>query len=125
MPVFPGEKNFNPHYMVLKMCRKYKFLPFNKPLCVVNYQPDGMSANIFRQYLNSPRSFAEIRRVIMENPSVPFRYLAKTTVHYVSSSILSGNKRYIKESPKKLLTILATPFGLMLTWYIRRKTANK
>ena len=120
MPVFPGEKNFNPHYMVLKMCRKYKFLLFNKPLCVVNYQPDGMSANIFKQYLNSPRSFAELRKVIMENPAVPFWYLAKTTVHYVSSSILSGNKHFVRESPRKLLTVLAIPFGLLMTMYIRR-----
>ena len=125
MPVFVGEKNFNPHYMVLKMCRKYKFMPFNKPLCVVNYQPDGMSANIFKQYINSPRSFAELRKVIMENPAVPFWYLAKTTVHYVSSSIFSRNRQFVKESPRKLLTILASPFGLLLTWYIRKRAARK
>ena len=122
MPVFEGEKNFNPHYLVLKMCRDYKFLVLNKPLCVVNYQPDGMSANIFRQYLNSPRSFAQIRKVIMENPNTSFPYLVKTTIHYVSSSILSRNRHFIRESPRKLLTLLAIPFGLLLTGYIRFKT---
>ena len=124
MPVFAGEKNFNPHYLVLKLCRNYKFLVLNKPLCVVNYQPDGMSANIFRQYLNSPRSFAQLRKVIMENPNTSFPYLVKTTIHYVSSSILSKNKHFIKESPRKLLTILATPFGLLLTGYIRKRAAK-
>lgn len=121
MPVFEEEKNFNPHYLVLKLCKDYKFLVLNKPLCVVNYQPDGMSANIFRQYVNSPRSFAELRRVIMENPDVPFGYLVKTTIHYVSSSIFSGNKHFIKESPRKLLTVVMTPLGLLLTEYIRRR----
>lgn len=124
MPVFEGEKNFNPHYLVLKLCRDYKFLVLNKPLCVVNYQPDGMSANIFNQYLNSPRSFAELRRVIMDNPNVSFPYLVKTTIHYVSSSFLSGNRHFIKESPRKLLTILAIPFGLLLTGYIRKLAAK-
>lgn len=124
MPVFAGEKNFNPHYLVLKLCKDYRFLVLNKPLCVVNYQPDGMSANIFRQYVNSPRSFAELRRVIMENPNVPFGYLVKTTIHYVSSSILSKNKYFVKESPRKLLTVLAIPFGLLLTGYIKKKTAK-
>ena len=124
MPVFEGEKNFNPHYLVLKMCRNYKFLVLNKPLCVVNYQPDGMSANIFRQYLNSPRSFAELRRVIMENPDVPFGYLVKTTIHYVSSSILSKNRNFIKESPRKLLTVLMIPFGVLLTEYIKKKVSK-
>lgn len=125
MPVFKGEKNFNPHYLVLKMCRNYRFLVFNKPLCVVNYQPDGMSANIFRQYLNSPRSFAQIRMIIMENPNTSILYLLKTTIHYVSSSILSKNRYFIKESPRKLLTILMIPFGLLLTVYIRKKTAMR
>lgn len=124
MPVFAGEKNFNPHYLVLKLCKDYKFLVLNKPLCVVNYQPDGMSANIFRQYLNSPRSFAELRRVIMENPDVPFGYLVKTTIHYVSSSILSKNKHFVRESPRKLLTVLMLPFGVFLTGYIEKKTAK-
>ena len=124
MPVFEGEKNFNPHYLVLKLCKDYKFLVLNKPLCVVNYQPDGMSANIFKQYLNSPRSFAELRRVIMENPNVPFGYLVKTTIHYVSSSILSRNKHFVRESPRKLLTVLMIPFGALLTGYIKKKTAK-
>lgn len=55
MPVFEGEKNFNPHYMILKLSAKYKFLAVNEPLCIVDYQDDGMSANIFKQYLNSPK----------------------------------------------------------------------
>ena len=124
MPVFEGEKNFNPHYLVLKLCRNYKFLVLNKPLCVVNYQPDGMSANIFNQYVNSPRSFAELRRVIMDNPNVPFGYLLKTTIHYVSSSILSNNKHFVRESPRKLLTVMAIPFGMLLAGYIKKKTAK-
>ena len=124
MPVFAGEKNFNPHYLVLKLCKDYKFLVLNKPLCVVNYQPDGMSANIFRHYIDSPRSFAELRRVIMENQNVPFGYLVKTTIHYVSSSILSRNKHFIRESPRKLLTILAIPFGLLLTVYIKKRASK-
>ena len=121
MPVFAGEKNFNPHYLVLKLCRDYRFLVLNKPLCVVNYQPDGMSANMFRQYLNSPNSFAQYRKVIMENPNTSFPYLLKTTIHYVSSSIFSKNNRFIRESPRKLLTVLMIPFGVLLTYYIHKK----
>ena len=41
MPVFAGEKNFNPHYMILKLSAKYKFLAVNQPLCIVDYQEDG------------------------------------------------------------------------------------
>ena len=121
MPEFPGEKNFNPHYMILKLSADYRFVAVDAPLCIVDYQPDGMTANQFRQYVNSPRSYAELRRVIMGLPRVPAGYLIKTAIHYCSSSQISHNKNFIKESPKPLLTLLCIPAGWLLTVYIRRK----
>ena len=120
MPVYEGEKNFNPHYMILKLSAKYKFVSVNKPFCIVDYQEDGMSANIFKQYMDSPKSFAELRRVIMSLPEVPFKYLCKTTIHYISSNIHAGTKGYISKSPRKLLTVLLWPMGWILSKYIRR-----
>lgn len=121
MPVFEGEKNFNPHYMILKLSAKYSFLAVDAPLCIVDYQPDGMTANQFKQYVDSPNSYAELRRVIMSLPNVPTKYLIKTVIHYCSSSQISKNRHYIEESPKKLLTVLCTPIGWILTAYIKRK----
>ena len=121
MPVFKGEKNFNPHYMILKLSAKYRFLAVDAPLCIVDYQSDGMTANQFKQYIDSPNSYAELRRVIMGLPNVPKKYMLKTVIHYCSSSLISKNRQYIKESPKKLLTIMCTPLGWMLTTYIRRR----
>lgn len=121
MPEFAGEKNFNPHYMILKLSADYRFVAVDAPLCIVDYQPDGMTANQFKQYVNSPRSYAELRRVIMGLPHVPARYLLKTTIHYCSSSQLSHNRNYIRESPKPLLTLLCTPAGWALTAYIKRR----
>lgn len=46
MPVFPGEKNFNPQYMHIKIAEKYSFFVMNVPLCVVDYQDTGMSARL-------------------------------------------------------------------------------
>ena len=121
MPEFPGEKNFNPHYMILKLCADYRFVAVDAPLCIVDYQPDGMTANQYKQYLNSPKSFAELRRVIMALPNVPTKYLLKTVIHYCSSSQLAHNRNYIKESPRPLLTMLCTPLGWLLTAYIKKK----
>lgn len=121
MPVFPGEKNFNPHYFVICLSQHYKFKPINRCLCVVDYQPNGMSANIFKQFLNSPNSFAELRRVIMHTPGLTWKYQIKTAIHYCSSSIIARNHHFIRESPKKMLTVLAIPFGALLTAYIKRK----
>lgn len=121
MPEFQGEKNFNPHYMILKLSADYRFVAVDAPLCIVDYQPDGMTANQYKQYLNSPKSFAELRRVIMALPNVPIKYLLKTVIHYCSSSQLAHNRNYIKESPKPLLTVLCTPLGWLLTLYIKKK----
>ncbi len=122
MPVFENEKNFNPHYLVLKLSQKYRFYAIDEPLCVVNYQEDGMTANQYKQYLNSPKSFAEYRRAIMELKRIPFIYLLKTGIHYCSSSQISGDRYYIKNCPKPFLALLCAPLGALLTKYIRGKT---
>ena len=125
MPVYPGEKNFNPHYLVLKLSQKYRFYALDEPLCVVNYQSNGMTANQYKQYLNSPRSFAEYRRAIMMLPNVPPKYLLRTVIHYCSSSQISGNPHYVRESPRPLLTALCIPAGRLLTAYIRKKARTE
>lgn len=124
MPVYKGEKNFNPHYLIIKLSKQYRFHPVNQCFCLVEYQPDGMTANIWKQYLNSPCSFAALRRAIMDAPGLTCGYRLKNTIHYCSSSQLAGNRDYVAQSPNKLLTVLCTPAGWALTWYIRRKAEN-
>lgn len=101
--------------------QKYFFKPVNQCFCLVDYQENGMSANIYRQYINSPRSFAELRRVLLKTPSLTQLYHLKTAIHYVSSCILAKDCQFITKSPAKLLTILAIPFGIALSFYIRYK----
>ena len=121
MATFPGEKNFNPYYMIQKIGRKYEFLVLNENLCFVDYQQGGMTSNQWKQYVNSPRSFAEIRKQSMQAEGGKFSYYFKQCIHYVSSSILAKNKSFIGESPKKIMTVCAIPFGIALTAYIKRK----
>lgn len=113
MPVFQGEKNFNPHYFVIKLSSKYRFQPVNQCFCIVDYQPNGMSANIWNQYRNSPNSFAEYRRAILQVPGMSFAYRYRTAAHYVASSILAHNGKFLAQSPAKLLTLAAIPTGLL------------
>lgn len=124
MPVFLGEKNFNPHYLIIKLSSQYRFHPMNRCLCLVEYQPNGMTANIWRQYTNSPNSFSELRRAIMKVPGLSWKYRIRNVIHYCSSSILAKNKAYIRQSPKKILTVLCTPAGWLLSKWIRRKAAK-
>lgn len=123
MKVFPGEKNFNPHYMHLQISREKDFLVLNENLRFVDYQAGGMSDSMLKQYRNSPNSFAEIRKLYLSFPNTSFPFQFRHSVHLVSSCLLAGNGfRAFRESPKPWLSLLAFPFGAALSVYIRCKT---
>ena len=122
MKVFPGEKNFNPHYMHLQISEAYDFLVMNECLRIVEYQPEGMSNSMLKQYRNSPNSFAEIRKLYLSIPDTSFKFRAKHSVHLVSSCILAGKAgEAIRENPNKALAILTFPLGGLLSLYIKMK----
>lgn len=122
MLTYEKEKNFNPQYMHIKIAEKYLFYVMNEVLCIVDYQESGMSAGIFKQYLNSPNSFAEYRRLQMTIRPNKIRYIAKNAIHYDSSCILAGKpKDIVLKSPNKFLTTILAPAGLILSLYIKNK----
>lgn len=121
--VFEGEKNFNPYYLHLQISQEYDFLILNENLKFVEYQPEGMSNSILNQYKNSPNSFKETRKLYLNFPNTPFGFKFRHSIHMVSSCILAGKfNEVIKESPCKMITILAVPFGVALTIYVNYKT---
>ena len=112
-PEFEEEKFVPLDYKYLLADQNYELLIMNKPVCVVEYMEDGSSKNMLRQYYKNPRGFAFMRTVHMKYDK-EFLKKFKTCVHYVSSSFISKNKGFIKESPKKGMTVLAIPFGFVL-----------
>lgn len=122
-PVFDGEKYVSLAYKYRLIDQDYKMAVLNEIICDVEYQPDGSSNSMLRQYLNNPKGFAFWRKVRMQTPENRKRQFIDC-IHYVSSSVIAGNRNFVKDSPCKGMTILAVPFGLMLTIYIRKKTAN-
>lgn len=122
-PVFEGEKYVGLVYKYTLIDQKYKLFVMNDVLCDVEYQTDGSSNTMFRQYLKNPKGFAFLRKVAMTYPTSKKR-LIRDCIHYCSSSLIAGNKKYIVESPRKLLTVLCTPLGCILTSIIRKKAIN-
>lgn len=112
-PEFEGEKFVPLDYKYLLADQDYELLIMNKPVCVVEYMEDGSSKNMLRQYYRNPKGFAFMRKVHMKYDKGFLRRF-KTCVHYVSSSFISGNRRFVKESPRKGMTVLAVPFGICL-----------
>ena len=121
-PVFKGEKYVALAYKYRLIDQDYKLAVLDEVLVNVDYQPDGSSATMFKQYLKYPKGFAFWRKVCMQYPE-SLKRIPVDCMHYVSSSLISGNKHYIKESPRKVMTILMIPAGYLLTWYIKKKGA--
>ena len=119
-PIFDGEKYVALAYKYRLIDQRYKLAVLDDILCNVEYQLDGSSHNMFRQYIRNPKGFAFWRKVSMEYPESKKR-ICMDCIHYVSSSILAKNKNFIQESPKKMLTVLVIPFGVMLSSYIKWK----
>lgn len=119
-----GEKNFNPHYMHLQISKKYDFLVLNEPLCVVEYQQNGMSNNIYKQYRDSPNSFAELRKLTLTFEQAHLSYKFRQYIHLVSSCFLAKNFSYCNDVPNPLLLAVSFPFGIALFLYVLYKTKN-
>ncbi len=123
-PVFEGEKYVALAYKYRMIDQDYKLAVLNDILCNVEYQADGSSATMWKQYAKNPKGFAFWRKVCMQYPTSKKRLFADC-VHYVSHSILAGERHFIKESPEKLYTIVALPLGAALSLITRYKASEK
>lgn len=119
-PIFSGEKYVGLAYKYNLVDEDYPLLLLNEPLVVVEYQDDGSSRGMWRQYWNNPKGFAFIRKFDMVRTHLWKRKLMDN-IHYVSHSIRSKNKAFIKDSPMKILTILSIIPGLCLYLVNRKK----
>ena len=122
-PLFEGERYVGLGYKYMLIDQDYELAVLNEPLVIVEYQQDGSSFNMFKQYWRNPRGMAFYRKTEMLLAHSLKRKLMVCT-HYVSSSIISRNWRFIQESPKKLMTVLCIPSGVALYLLIRYKVKN-
>lgn len=122
-PIFEGEKYVGLAYKYYLVDVDYLLLTYNQILCVVEYQMDGSSMNMYKQYWKNPKGFAFYRKTRMQLVSSYKRKFIEC-VHYVSSSIIARNKDFLKESPCIWTTLLALPCGILLYNIIRFKVNN-
>lgn len=123
-PVFEDEKYVALAYKYRLIDQDYKLIMLPEVLCNVEYQADGSSKTMWKQYLKNPKGFAFWRKVCMQYSESPKRKIVDC-IHYCSSSYIAGNKNYIMESPSKVLTVFCTPAGMLLMKYIRSKASEE
>ena len=119
-PVFEGEHYVALAYKYRLIDQDYKLAVLDEVLCNVEYQADGHSTGMWKEYVRSPRGFAFWRIVCMQYPESKKRMIVDC-IHYCSNSILAGDRHLIDHSPRKLLTAVCVLPGWLLSRYTRRK----
>ena len=121
--MFEGEKYVGLLYKYNLVDDQYPLLASNDVYVIVDYQDDGSSRGMWRQYWNNPQGFAFLRKFDMQQTRSWKRKIIDN-MHYVSHSIRSGNKRFLQESPMKWLTALSILPGFILYLVNRHKVMS-
>lgn len=122
-PLFEGERYVGLAYRYMLIDQQYELLILNEPVCIVEYQLDGSSYGMYKQYWNNPKGWCFYRKTEMLYTK-GFSRKMMVCAHYVSSSIISKNKQFIADAPCKLATVCSIPLGVMLYFFIKYKVKS-
>ena len=122
-PLFPDEKLVPLSFKYLLADQHFVLKTVNRILCLVEYQHDGSTKNMLKQYRRNPRgfSFSRISRINLEPL---FKDKFRHAVHLVSGVLFSGDWSTLWKTKFPLIVLLAIPGGVFLNFYIRLKTLN-
>lgn len=120
-PEYEGEKLFPTCYKYFMVDLNYEMLILNEPLCVVEYMPDGFTKNIIKSYKNNLNNYIFYRKFILSYPNATKKHQYRFAIHYVAECLLAKKKHIIKESPQKVMTLFAFPFGIIFYVYLKIK----
>ncbi len=116
-PIFKGERFVPLGVLYLMIDQDYQLACLNKPICVVEYLADGSSLNIFKQYKNNPRGFRYSRKIELKYYKSTRLKMLKV-LHLISSTLFIGDFKFLKNNPKKLVTVFSLPLGILFHLYI-------
>ena len=119
-PRFGNEKYLSLGYKYLLIDQDYTLLTLNECLVIVDYQLDGSSFSMWKQYWNNPNGWMFLRKEHMRLYK-PWKVKVKSCIHYVSHCIRAGKKKEILSSPMPITTLLVCPIGILLYYYNKRQ----
>jgi glycosyltransferase involved in cell wall biosynthesis len=120
-PEYEGEKLVPLGLLYLMIEKDFDYIYANEVYCIVEYQEDGSSNSILKQYKQSPRGFA-YARITQKKHSNSVILDLKNSMHLVSSAFFAKDFSLLVKGTKVYQNILMIPFGLLLHIYILIKT---
>lgn len=117
---YPGERSLNAERQFIQISEKYDFVVLNEPIVVVNYQPDGMTGNIFKTYFKSPNCWADYRELVLSTDRYPLKKYFRMAAHYVAECFIAKRRVFHKNLHRKGIVLIAFFPGIFLyLWLIR------
>lgn len=119
-PVFSGEKYGTVNFLYQQIDHDYDMLCSNDIYCIVEYQDDGLSVNIYNQLKQSPRTrMVECDHHMRFQPYFKIKF--KKAMQFVACAILAKDCGFFHKTQNKLLVIIAFPFGVAYYWFLKRQ----
>lgn len=112
-PLFEGERYVGLAYLYNMIDTDYQLLVSNHVYVIVEYQDDGSSRGMWKQYWKNPKGFAFLRKFDMVQTK-SWKRKIQNNIHYVSHCIRSRNGHFLVESPMKWLTLVCIIPGIIL-----------
>lgn len=122
-PKFEGEKFISENYVYLSIDEKWDYMILNKTLTYCEQGVDGITNRIKQTIVNNPKSaclYYNLRLKLADS----FKEKIKYAIAYNAFSLLTKNKKIIKNSSNKFLSFITFPLGLIV-YYRRRKYVKK
>lgn len=116
-----NEKFVTEARMYHKMDEKYQMICINKEIMICEYQKDGYTKNILKQFKGNPKGyFKYFQEILTEHDmkNVPFKKRLYVIKHYILFTTLTGNKNVlkgVKGALNKFLMILLYIPGRFMT----------
>lgn len=115
-PTFSGEKFVSPQWLDFELARHYYFIPSNHQYCVCVYIADGLTRNKRNVIIKNPHGYTAVKKQTFEF-SDSINKSIKHGIMYDCGCLISKDKNWFKNSPKKFLSVLLMPIAYVLYLY--------
>lgn len=120
-----NEKFITEARMYFQMDEKYKLLCINKPVIICEYQTDGYTKNIIKQFKENPYGYYQYFKEILQKDmkGVKFKKRLYAIKHYILFSYLTKqyNSKNIKNKINKILYFLLWIPGIIKSIILKNK----
>lgn len=117
-PEFEGEKLVPLSWLYTQIDQVGKLVTMNEALIVVEYQADGSSATVLKQYFQSPLGFRALREVNIRY-AIRTRHRLKNIIHYGFSSLVARDSGFLMHTPTPLWSLVMLPASVGLYAWLR------